>query len=189
MGTDLFKGKLVRLCADEPDVLAEVFSRWGRNSEYIRLLDNDPAKLWSAKKFKEWIEKELDQEGTVRFTYMIHTIEADKLIGFVSMWGFDQPGSEAWVGIGMGEPEFWGRGYGTEAMQLILQYAFQELNLHRVTLGVFEYNQRAIRSYEKAGFIHEGRIRKEVLREGKRWDALQMGILREEWAARVNGVN
>lgn len=188
MDTDLFKGKLVRLCADEPDVLAEAFSRWSRNSEYIRLLDNDPAKLWSVKKVKEGIEKELEQDDTGGIMYSIHLLEEDKLIGFIGLWGFGKPSGEAWVGIGMGEPEFWGRGYGTEAMQLILQYAFQELNLHRVTLGVFEYNQRAIRSYEKAGFVHEGRIRKEVLREGKRWDALQMGILREEWAARVYGV-
>jgi RimJ/RimL family protein N-acetyltransferase len=66
-------------------------------------------------------------------------------------------------------------------MNLILQYAFTELNLRRVTLDVFEYNPRAIRSYEKAGFRHEGRLRGAILREGKRWDMLFMGILREDW--------
>ena len=57
----------------------------------------------------------------------------------------------------------------------------REINMNRVTLGVFEYNPRAIRSYEKAGFRHEGQIRGLVNKEGKRWDMLIMGILRQEW--------
>jgi RimJ/RimL family protein N-acetyltransferase len=85
------------------------------------------------------------------------------------------------VGIGLGEREFWGKGYGTDAMRIILRYAFTELNLHRVTLNVFEYNPRGVRSYEKAGFVLEGRQRGVLLREGRRWDEIYMGILREDW--------
>jgi len=85
------------------------------------------------------------------------------------------------VGLGIGERDFWGRGYGTDVMKLILRYAFMEINLRRVTLTVFEYNPRAIRSYEKAGFRHEGRLRKLLHRDGRRYDELFMGILREEW--------
>ena len=85
------------------------------------------------------------------------------------------------MGIGIGERQDWNNGYGTDAMQVILRYAFMELNLRRVTLNVFEYNPRAIRSYEKAGFRHEGRIRQYLNRDGQRWDILYMGILREEW--------
>ncbi len=66
-------------------------------------------------------------------------------------------------------------------MNLVLRFAFTEINLHRVTLTVFEYNPRAVRSYEKAGFRHEGRIRGALLRDGKRWDMFFMGILRDEW--------
>ncbi|HXQ36514.1 MAG TPA: GNAT family protein, partial [Anaerolineales bacterium] len=79
------------------------------------------------------------------------------------------------------ERDFWGRGYGTDVMKVILRYAFMEINLRRVTLSVFEYNPRAVRSYEKAGFVHEGRMRQFLNREGKRWDMLFMGILRDEW--------
>lgn len=68
-----------------------------------------------------------------------------------------------------------------DAMRLILGYAFHELNLHRVTLGVFEYIERARRSYEKVVFTIEGRVRGDMLRQGKRWDVFIMGILREEW--------
>ena len=87
------------------------------------------------------------------------------------------------MGIGIGEREFWGKGYGTDAMDLILRYAFVELNLRRVSLNVFEFNQRALRSYEKAGFQLEGRQRQVMQREGRRSDILYMGILREEWMA------
>ena len=88
---------------------------------------------------------------------------------------------DAFVGIGIGEREFWGKGYGTDAMELILRYAFAELNLRRVSLTVFEFNQRAVRSYEKAGFRLEGRQRHGMQREGRRWDILFMGIMHEEW--------
>jgi len=66
-------------------------------------------------------------------------------------------------------------------MKVILNYAFSELNLHRVTLGVFSYNTRAIRSYEKAGFNFEGIERSVILRDGSRSDVIIMGILRDEW--------
>jgi RimJ/RimL family protein N-acetyltransferase len=81
----------------------------------------------------------------------------------------------------IGEREYWGKGYGTDAMNLLTRYAFMELNLHRVSLGVHSYNTRALRCYEKAGFRTEGAIRGETFREGRRSDDIYMGILRREW--------
>jgi RimJ/RimL family protein N-acetyltransferase len=66
-------------------------------------------------------------------------------------------------------------------MRLMLHYAFTELNLQRITLAVFDYNRRAVRSYEKAGFTYEGRERGFLYRDGERADTLFMGILRDEW--------
>lgn len=86
------------------------------------------------------------------------------------------------MGIGIGEREYWSKGYGTDAMNVILRFAFDELNLYRISLNVFEYNQRAIRSYEKVGFVVEGREREFLRRGGRRWDMIFMGLLREEWA-------
>jgi len=74
-------------------------------------------------------------------------------------------------------------------MRLMLRYGFMELNLNRVTLGVFANNPRAVRSYEKCGFVHEGCLREFLLRDGKYCDMLQMGILREEWEALYLGKN
>jgi RimJ/RimL family protein N-acetyltransferase len=176
---NIFEGKLVRLATDEPEKLAEIYSLWGRDSHFSRLLDSGVSRQWSKKKWKEWLEKDL--ENLRSFPFVIKTIEGDRPIGFVGLGEPDWAHGDCYVGIGIGERDYWGKGYGTEAMQLILRYAFTELNLRRVSLSVFEYNPRGIRSYEKAGFKEEGRLRKYLHRDGKRWDILFMGILQEEW--------
>jgi RimJ/RimL family protein N-acetyltransferase len=130
---------------------------------------------------KEWFEKDLETASPTYVAFSVRTLAEDKLIGFVSFDGINWTSRDAFVAIGIGERDFWGRGFGTDAMRLMLRYGFTELNLHRVTLAVFEYNPRAVRSYEKCGFRHEGREREFLLRDGKRWDLLHMGILRSEW--------
>jgi RimJ/RimL family protein N-acetyltransferase len=153
----------------------------------VRLLDNDPARPVSARITRGRFEGELDPDNLDGFYFIIHKLDADQRIGFVGLGGISWNHGEAWVGIGLGERAYWGKGYGTDAMRVILRYAFTELNLHRVSLGVFEYNPRAIRSYEKVGFVSEGRSRKQVGREGKRWDEVHMGIRRDEWIMMENG--
>ena len=178
---DLFKGKLVRLAGIDPEEVSQSFSKWNRDSEYKRLLDTDPPRLHSVKATKDWLEKHFEENQTSTHWFAIRTLEDDRLLGDIDLSVVDWGSRDAFVGIGIGEREFWGRGYGTDAMELILRYAFAELNLRRVSLTVFEFNQRAVRSYEKAGFQLEGRQRQGVQREGRRWDILFMGILREEW--------
>jgi len=85
------------------------------------------------------------------------------------------------VGIFIGEKRFWNQGYGREAMRLMLQYGFETVNLHRIFLRVFENNPRAIRSYERAGFVHEGRERESHFIGGKYFDTLLMSVIRSEW--------
>jgi len=181
MTDNLFRGQLVHLAADEPEVLAKVSSRWAQDSEYFRLLDSEPPILWSEKKHKEWIEKELEKDSSDNFGFMIHKNDDNAVLGFIALFALNWNHGDTLVAIALGERDHWGKGYGTDAMRIMLRYAFQELNLHRVGLLVFEYNPRAIRSYEKAGFQPEGRIRGMMRREGRRWDWLMMGILRSEW--------
>jgi RimJ/RimL family protein N-acetyltransferase len=181
MNPELYQGKLVRLSPEDPQVMAEAFSRWNQNSEYFRLLDSDPALLWSARKIKEWLEKDLDSLLPNHLDFGIRTLAGDKLIGFIGFDGINWINRDSYVAIGIGEPDFWSKGYGSDAMRLMLRYGFIELNLHRISLTVFELNPRGIRSYEKCGFKHEGRIREFLLRDGRRSDMLHMGILRKEW--------
>ena len=86
------------------------------------------------------------------------------------------------VGIFIGEKRLWNQGYGTDAMRLLLRHGFNTLNLNRIGLDVYDTNLRAVRSYEKAGFVHEGRKRQAIFQDGKYIDVLQMSILRQEWA-------
>jgi len=177
---NLFEGKLVRLAGIEPEEVSKSFVQWNRDSEYMRLLDTDPPRLHSSKAIKEWIEKDIEKQ-TNMYWFAIRTLEDDRLLGDITLSVIDWVQHDAFVGIGIGAREFWGKGYGTDAMRLLLRYGFIELNLRRISLSVFEFNQRALSSYEKAGFRLEGRQRQSMQREGRRWDILYMGILREEW--------
>jgi RimJ/RimL family protein N-acetyltransferase len=180
MNNSLLTGRLVRLAAFNPETDAAIVARWSRDTEYHRLGDNDAAYPQPVK----WARERLERPSDRGFGFAIRTLSDDRLIGDIGVWIESWAHGEGWTGIGIGEREFWGNGYGTDAMRLMLRLAFGELNLRRVTLGVYAYNPRAIRSYEKAGFRREGLIRSDCLRDGQRWDTVFMGILRDEWLKR-----
>lgn len=181
MKTNIFTGKQTQLTAEDPETMAKAFSRWNLDSEYLRLLDSDPPRLWSEKKYKDWFEKDLEKDNPNDFFFMIRHLEGDEPIGFTGLFDLCWNHGDALVAIALGDRNYWGQGFGSDAMNTLLRYSFQELNLRRITLIVFEYNPRAIRSYEKCGFVMEGRVREAMQREGRRWDWYFMGILREEW--------
>jgi RimJ/RimL family protein N-acetyltransferase len=181
--SDLLGGQMVHLTAENPEVMASNFSRWNQDTGWVRLLDTDPSRLLSAKKWKEWLDKDLEKESSDEIFFAIRTLESDLVIGFIGLFELFKQHGDTLVAIALGERDYWGKGYGTDAMKIMLRYAFDELNLRRVGLIVFEYNPRAIRSYEKAGFVPEGIVREVMQRDGKRWDFQYMGILREEWLA------
>jgi RimJ/RimL family protein N-acetyltransferase len=180
MNRDLLRGELTRLVAQDPEADAEAMAKWSRDSEYLRLLDSEAVQPALAKQFKTEIEQRASRVSSYPFT--IRALADDRPVGFIGL-SVNWPHGEAYVGIGIGDRQDWGKGYGTDAMRVLLRYAFTELNLHRVSLGVLEYNPRALRSYEKAGFVLEGRTRQDVLRDGRHWDSLWMGLLRPEWEA------
>jgi len=184
MTGQLFRGSLVRLAAEEPENIARALVRWTLDSEYFRMLDSAPQLMWSEKKYKEWLEKDVEKDPAQNLFFGLRTLADDQLIGFMALFDESWAHGDALVSIAIGEREYWSKGYGTDAMRVMLAYAFGELNLRRLTLIVFEHNPRAIRAYEKVGFVLEGRVRGAMQREGRRWDWLYMGILREEWAVR-----
>lgn len=181
--SDLLHGKLVHLTAENPEVMAPKFTGWDQDTGWERLLDSDPPRLLSEKKHKEWFEKDLEKADSEEIFWAIRKLDDEALIGFIALFNLYKQHGDTLVAIAIGERKYWSHGYGTDAMRVMLRYAFLELNLRRVGLIVFEYNPRAIRSYEKAGFTLEGRVRGAMQRDGKRWDYLYMGVLREEWLA------
>lgn len=179
MKPDLFEGKLVKLVPMDVDKDISTWEKWDRNSEFKRLLDDAPAMQICASLAKDMFESHPHHAAL----FTIHTVVDDVAIGFIDLAGFDWAAGSGWVGIGIGEADYWGKGYGSEAMQLLLRYAFRGLNLHRVNLNVFAFNTRAIRSYEKCGFKYEGTQRETIYKEDQRWDVIDMGILRPDWEA------
>ncbi|HEV8044101.1 MAG TPA: GNAT family protein [Rubrobacter sp.] len=109
-------------------------------------------------------------------------IEADgECIGTCGLFNIDWTARHAELGIGIGDKDYWGRGYGREAVGLLLDYAFRLRNLRRVWLEVHAGNERGIRAYRSCGFVEEGRMREHVWLAGRYVDNVIMGVLREEW--------
>ncbi len=183
--TSLFIGKLVRLAAILPEDNA-TFAKWSQNDTYLRLLDDDPARPLSPEGFASFEGSYINAPNL--FGFRLRTLAEDKLIGFIVLGDIKWPNQTALLGMGIGDPDCWGKGYGSDALQLILAYAFRELNLYRVGLTVISYNTRAIRAYEKAGFVREGVQRGMIHRDGERHDLLVYGILCHEWAAANPGI-
>ena len=181
MTMDIFRGEKLRLVALRPETDAQLMNKWRRDTEYARLLDSDPVRLFNKAENKAWVEKMQKAECFDGIEFMIYAMPEDKPIGFVGLDGISWHNSVSWTGIGIGERKYWSKGYGSEAMRIIARYAFEELGLNRISLNVFAYNERAIRSYEKVGFKVEGRVREAVHRDGKRWDVIFMGLLRDDW--------
>ena len=102
-------------------------------------------------------------------------------VGNCGLLGIDWQNRFAEVGIFIGEKAYWNQGFGTKAIQLMMKFGFEDLNLHRIWLRVFETNQRAVRSYIKAGFTEEGKFREAHYVDGKYVDVIIMSALKDEW--------
>lgn len=102
-------------------------------------------------------------------------------IGNVGLHQIEWSNRSAEFGIFIGDKNYWNKGYGTEATRLTLKHGFETLNLNRIYLHVYETNPRAIHVYEKTGFVHEGKLRQSIYRNGRYYDSHLMSMLRSEW--------
>ena len=147
----------------------------------MRLYDARPAHPKSKAELARWLE-EL-QKAKNAFAFGVRPLGSDDLIGYVELDGILWPHGVCGFSIAIGDCANWGQGYGYEAAQLALAFAFDEINLHRVTATVFSYNERSIALFEKLGFRREGAYREFIRRDGKRYDMFLYGLLRREWEA------
>lgn len=170
-------GRLVALRRPQPSDLGAVV-RWYRDPEVARLTRYQTRPMSQVEVERFFHLRMLAPDA---LAYSIVELPEWRLIGFTTFSSLDGDNGSVLFHITIGERDALGRGLGTEATELMLAHAFERLGLHRVGLSVFSYNPRAIRAYEKAGFSNEGRQREAILREGRYWDEIQMGILAEEW--------
>ena len=179
---DMLTGKLTCLTAVNPDTDAEIIARWSGDSHFWRLVHTEPALPVLPRR----VRQELEERPVDQYGFAIHTLADDRLIGLIGLYTIYWVHGEAFLGVHIGERDYWGKGYGTDAVRILLRYGFDELNLQRVSLSLLEGNARAMRSYEKCGFRYEDRERQAWAYDGRRWDEIYMGLLREEWQAMSN---
>ena len=177
----LLQGTNVKLTACTPHDIP-VMLRWYQDDNLLRLLDALPARPRSENGLAEWISN--PQKATDSFLFGLRLCADDTLIGCIELDGILWTHQTSWLAIAIGDAVHRDKGYGREAMELALRFAFYELNLYRVQLTVFGYNHRAIALYEKIGFTREGVYRECLHRDGQRHDMILYGILRPEWEAR-----
>ncbi len=172
-------GKNIRLRAIERDDLP-MFTRWLNDPEVRHgLLIFLPL---SQAEEEQWFEGMLKRAPEERpLVIEINESKAWVAIGNCGLFDINWRARSAEIGIVIGEKRYWNQGFGTESVQLLLKHGFETLNLNRIFLRVHENNPRAARAYEKAGFVHEGRMRQAHYQEGKYFDALLMSVIRSEW--------
>lgn len=155
----------------------EIIYGWFSDSEFLKYYDYYPPVSLN----KDEVDKIFNDYENSSKSKVFSVRLNDTIIGIA---GFDDIVGENQVGtlfIGLGNENKRGKGYGKEAMKLLLEYGFMNLNFHRIQLNVLEFNEKAINLYEKCGFKKEGIFREFVLREGKRYNLILYGLLKHEW--------
>ncbi|GGC97354.1 N-acetyltransferase [Thalassobacillus devorans] len=173
----LLQGKRVRLTQVTKDDL-EAIADWYHNSHFSRMFDALPAAPRTMDQLESWLNE--SNESNNQYTFAIRN-ESNEFVGYVELESILWIHRNGWVSIAIGDEEHQGKGYGMEAMQLLIDFAFYECNLHRLQLTVFSYNLPAISMYEKLGFQKEGTHREFLLRDGQAFDMHLYGLLDHEW--------
>jgi RimJ/RimL family protein N-acetyltransferase len=175
-------GERIRLRGVEKEDLP-LFVEWLNDPEVIEgLIFFQPL---SFEDEKRWFEALADRPPAERpLAIEIQEGETWRIIGNCGFHNIAQINRSAEVGIFIGIKSLWNSGYGTETMQLLLKYGFESLNLNRISLVVYDDNLGAMRAYEKAGFVLEGRLRQAKYKHGKYCDEHIMSVLRTEWDAK-----
>ena len=181
---EIIVGRRVVLRRHRADNLGS-FLRWYSDPQIAHLTRYQQAPLSTEEVRRFFYSRVM---GSDFLAMAIHIRETERLIGTCAFSQLDGDNGSALFHITIGEPDAWGQGYGTEAAELMLAHAFTRLALHRVALTVFAFNERAIRSYEKCGFIVEGRAREAIFRDGRFWDEIHMSVLASEWQERNLGL-
>jgi len=177
---NLLQGPRIQLTTITQDDLPTI-ARWHQDAGFARMFDANPAAPKTSGALEPWLEGYA--RSNTGYLFGVRLLDSDELLGFIELDSILWPHRHTWLSIAIGDAANQGKGYGAEALGLALQFAFQELNLHRVQLTVFSYNQRAIALYEKLGFRREGVFREHIERDGARYDMYLYGMLRPEWLA------
>ncbi len=133
---------------------------------------------WTEKMEEDWFDKLGKDESKV--TLVIETKEG-KAIGTMGIHNINWVSRTGTTGAMIGEKDCWGQGYGTDAKLVLLQYAFDTLNLFRIRSDVIGFNDRSVRYSLRCGYKVEGTRPKDIFKRGQYWDRIELGVFREDW--------
>jgi len=174
----MIRGERVYLRAAERDDIP-IFVRWFNDAEttsYISMRSPLNIEMEEA-----WFERTVAQQGKDGYFFVICRLDDDRPIGTIGLFALDLVNGKAGMGITIGQKQLWGQGYGSDALNALVDFGFGALRLERIWLEVYDFNARGRRSYEKCGFTLEGTERHAAYRDGRHIDVQVMSILRGEW--------
>lgn len=180
--TSLYQGGNLRLTGINPENDPAALAEWSQNGLLAWDVNDAPARplsAWEIGKRLERTEKQMDEENNC-FYYHFRPLEAETLLGWGKLDWIAWPSQTAFFQMAIA-PSQQRQGFGREAAQLLLRIAFNELNLHRLSLHLPEYNLRGVQFAQRLGFTLEARRRQSIWRENRHWDTLHFGLLRPEW--------
>jgi [ribosomal protein S5]-alanine N-acetyltransferase len=169
------RGARVYLRPIEPEDGA-LIDRWFQDAETSRLTGELPMSL-----ARRRMRITAEGEGRDWFGFIICLIDDDRPIGRADLFEIDRRNGSAAFGLAIGEAASRGQGLGGDALDAIVDFVFGQLRLERLWLGTDADNHRAIRVYERAGFVHEARLRRSFYQDGVFQDEIRMAMLRSEW--------
>ena len=159
---------------------AEKWTEWFNDLEITLPLGDEAYTPFALEKCQENVKEVIQQQ---QHTFSIVDLEKDILIGRCLLFGLDWVNRKAMLGIVIGEKTYWNKGYGQEAITLLLDYGFTLLNLNSIMLGTFAFNERAINCYKRVGFKEIGRRRQARIIGESKYDGILMDILAEEFTS------
>lgn len=177
-GSRLLTGERVRLRELRDDDLGQLVMWW--NQPGSAPLQTGVIKPRPAGPLREMFQKWSSNEADSSVGFCVVDKETDALLGHIGLFGINARARAGELGVVIGS-DHTSAGYGTDAVQVMVRYGFEELNLNRIQLHVFGYNTRAIAAYRKAGFVEEGRRRQATFHQGEFHDDVLMSILADEW--------
>ncbi|WP_032121499.1 GNAT family N-acetyltransferase [Clostridium amazonitimonense] len=174
----MYTGEKIRLREYRREDILEA-QRYINDAEIKRYLHPGIPYLYTLEDEIKWFEMQSASKDCYNFA--IETIEREIYIGGCGINNIDWKNSVVEVGIFIGDKNYWGKGYGSDAMKVLIKFIFDQMNINKIKLKVYSFNKRAIKCYEKCGFINEGVLRQEIYKDGKYHDEMIMGLLKEEY--------
>ncbi len=174
----MYEGTLVRLRAYKKEDI-DIVVKYINDEEVKKNTSPGIPYIYTREDEEKWYEANTALSDT--YSFAIETLKDSVYLGGCGINEVDWKNSKVVIGIFIGNKEYWNKGYGTDTVRVLIKFIFEQMNINKIKLNVYSFNERAIKCYEKCGFKTEGVLREEIYRDGKYHDEIVMGLLKREY--------